>query len=184
MNMYIVEELMKDIDIFHGSTYFFYKNERLYSGPIWDMDLSMGNVSMANGAADDKYAKYHNISFAGQKQGNGKTGDDTTGNWANVDFYRQLMVTTWFRELVKERYTELIPTIENLYADGGLIDSYVEEFGNAFERNYELGGYSLTSKYFFCEYDKVINSHEESIAHLKDWLERRDAWIRKDLGIG
>ena len=183
VNMYICEELMKDIDIFHGSTYFYYKNERLYSGPIWDMDLSMGNVSLAEGANDAKYAKYHNSIHGLEKHGNGKRNDSTTGNWATVDFYDPLMETRWFRELVKERYTELIPAIENMYADGGMIDGYVEEFGNAFLRNYELGGYSLTTKYFFCEYDSPSADYMDSIRYLKDWLRARDTWLRADLGI-
>ena len=183
VNMYICEELMKDIDIFHGSTYFYYKNERLYSGPIWDMDLSMGNVSFAEGAADSKYAKYHNSIHNLEKLGNGKRNDSTTGNWATVDFYEPLMECRWFRDLVKERYTELIPAIENMYADGGMIDGYVEENGAAFLRNYELGGYSLTEKYFFCEYDSPSADYMENVRYLKDWLRARDTWIREDLGI-
>lgn len=183
VNMYICEELMKDIDIFHGSTYFYYKNERLYSGPIWDMDLSMGNVSFTEGAADSKYAKYHNSIHNLEKLGNGKRNDSTTGNWATVDFYEPLMECRWFRDLVKERYTELIPAIENMYADGGMIDGYVEEYGAAFLRNYELGGYSLTEKYFFCEYDSPSADYMENVRYLKDWLRARDTWIREDLGI-
>jgi len=183
VNMYICEELMKDIDIFHGSTYFYYKNEKLYSGPIWDMDLSMGNVSFAEGAVDSKYAKYHNSIHNLEKYGNGKRNDSTTGNWAAVDFYEPLSEFRWFRDLVKERYTELIPAIENMYADGGMIDSYVEEFGSAFLRNYELGGYSLTDKYFKCEYDNPSADYMDSIRYLKEWLQARDAWIRQDLGI-
>ncbi|MBQ8369688.1 MAG: CotH kinase family protein [Clostridia bacterium] len=183
VNMYICEELMKDIDIFHGSTYFYYKNEKLYSGPIWDMDLSMGNVSFEEGAADSKYAKYHNSIHGLEKYGNGKRNDSTTGNWATVDFYDPLMEARWFRDLVKERYTELIPAIETMYADGGMIDSYIEEFGDAFLRNYELGGYSLTTKYFFCEYDNPSADYMENVQYLKDWLRARDTWIRSDLGI-
>lgn len=183
VNMYICEELMKDIDIFHGSTYFYYKNGRLYSGPIWDMDLSMGNVSMAEGAIDEKYAKYYNLPWNGSKTGNGTVGDSTTGNWATVDFYKPLMENMWFRDLVKERYMELIPLIESLYADGGVIDGYVEEYGDAFLRNYELGGYSLTKKYFSCEYDSPSENYEDSVTYLKEWLRARDAWIREDLKI-
>ncbi len=183
VNMYICEELMKDIDIFHGSTYFYYKNERLYSGPIWDMDLSMGNVSLSEAANDSKYAKYHNTIHNMEKYGNGKRNDSTTGNWATVDFYEPLMEFRWFRDLVKERYTELIPAIENMYADGGMIDGYVEEYGDAFLRNYTEGGYSLTQKYFFCEYDNPTDDYMDSIRYLKEWLRARDAWIRSDLGI-
>ncbi len=183
VNMYICEELMKDIDIFHGSTYFYYKNGRLYSGPIWDMDLSMGNVSKIEAGGDEKYAKYHNYDFGGRRTGNGDKGDDTTGNWATVDFYKPLMENMWFRDLVKERYVELIPTIESMYADGGMIDGYVDEFGGAFLRNYENGGYSLDEKYFNCEYDHPSDSYEDSVEYLKSWLKKRDEWIRADLGL-
>lgn len=183
VNMYICEELMKDIDIYHGSTYFYYKNGLLYSGPMWDMDLSMGNVSERNGALDEKYAKYYNLMWDGKKAGNGKRGDSTTGNWAKVDFYEPLMENMWFRDLVKERYTELIPEIERLYCDGGVIDGYVEEYGGAFRRNYEQGGYSMTAKYFDCEYDRPSKTYEENVEYLKQWLAARDSWIREDLKI-
>ena len=93
------------------------------------------------------------------------------------------MECRWFRDLVKERYTELIPAIENMYVDGGMIDGYVEEYGAAFLRNYELGGYSLTEKYFFCEYDSPSADYMENVRYLKDWLRARDTWIREDLGI-
>lgn len=183
INMYICEELMKDIDIYQSSTYFYYKNELLYSGPIWDMDLSMGNVSVNEGSIDEKYAKYSNLIWNGKKAGNGISGDSTTGNWANVDFYKYLMENMWFRNLVSERYASLIPEIEKLYKDGGVIDSYVEEYGDAFRRNYENGKYSMTDKYFSCEYDEPYETYEENVEYLKDWLNRRDLWIRKDMGI-
>ncbi len=183
VNMYICEELMKDIDIYHGSTYFYYKNDKLYSGPIWDMDLSMGNVAISESAGDEKYAKYHNLDFDGHKTGNGVKGDDTTGNWATVDFYKPLIENMWFRDLVKARYEELIPVIESMYEDGGMIDGYVDGFGGAFLRNYEEDGYSLTDKYFNCEYDHPFGTYEENVEYLKDWLRSRDAWIREDLGI-
>lgn len=183
VNMYICEELMKDIDIYHGSTYFYYKNGLLYSGPIWDMDLSMGNVSQITGTLDEKYAKYYNLMWNGEKAGSGTRGDSTTGNWAKIDFYEPLMENMWFRDLVKERYKELIPEIERLYSDGGVIDGYIEEWGGAFRRNYENGGYSMTVKYFDCEYDHPYETYEENVEYLKQWLAARDSWIREDLKI-
>ena len=93
------------------------------------------------------------------------------------------MENMWFRDLVKERYTELIPEIERLYCDGGVIDGYVEEYGGAFRRNYEHGGYSMTAKYFDCEYDRPSKTYEENVEYLKQWLAARDSWIREDLKI-
>ena len=183
VNMYICEELMKDIDIYHGSTYFYYKNSRLYSGPIWDMDLSMGNVSMEEGYIEEKYADYSNMYINNRKYGTGVKDDSTTGTWAQVDFYSPLMQAEWFIELVKERYTELIPLIESMYSDGGMIDSYIAEAGTAFERNYALGGYSLTAKYFNCEYDNPSADYMENVKFLKNWLYERDMWLRGYFGI-
>jgi len=181
--MYVCEELMKDIDIFHGSTYFYYKNEKMYSGPIWDMDLSMGNVSYSAGWGDDKYAKYHNMRVNGSMRGNGERNDSTTGTWAHVDFYGYLMKADWFFELAKAKYKELIPAIENMYQDGGMIDSYIEEAGNAFHRNYELGGYNMRIKYFYCEYDEPFSTFEKNVEFLKEWLEARDTWLRGYFGL-
>lgn len=178
VNMYICEELMKDIDIYHGSTYFYYKNSLLYSGPIWDMDLSMGNVSMNTGYSEAKYADYSNMYINNHKYGTGVLNDSTTGIWAQVDFYAPLMKADWFAELVRERYIELIPLIESMYSEGGMIDSYLEEAGASFERNYSLGGYSLTEKYFDCEYDEPYADYMENVEFLKNWLYERDMWLR------
>ncbi len=183
VNMYICEELMKDVDINYGSTYFYYKNERLYSGPMWDMDLSMGNVSVAEGYLEDKYAAYTNMVINGVKFGDGVLNDSTSGVWAQVDFYEPLMKCDWFVSLVRERYVELIPLIENLYVEGGKIDEYISEYGESFLRNYSEGGYSMKWKYMSCEYDTPYPTYEENVEMLREWLRKRDAWFREYLGI-
>lgn len=183
VNMYICEELMKDVDINYGSTYFYYKNDRLYSGPMWDMDLSMGNVSVAEGYLEDKYAAYTNMVINGVKFGDGEVDDSTSGVWAQVDFYEPLMKCDWFVSLVRERYIELIPLIENLYADGGKIDEYIEEYGESFLRNYSEGRYSMRGKYMSCEYDTPYPTYEENVEMLREWLRKRDAWFRDYLEI-
>ena len=44
VDFYIVNELFKDVDFSTSSTRFYLKKGRLYAGPLWDMDLSSGNV--------------------------------------------------------------------------------------------------------------------------------------------
>jgi len=183
VGMYICEELLKDIDIFYGSTYFYYKDGLFYSGPIWDMDISMGNVSASYSSAEEKYAKYHNLKFGGHQVGNGTPGDSTTGNWATVDFYEFLCEHDWFMDLVREKYTELIPEIENIYSEGGRIDQLIEEFGASFKRNYEECGYVINRRYSSFENDHPLMTYGENVEYLKDWLQKRDEWMRAYLGI-
>ncbi|MBO7737705.1 MAG: CotH kinase family protein, partial [Clostridia bacterium] len=58
VSAYVVHELLKDCDMVTGSTYFYRKDGILYAGPIWDMDLSTGNVSRYY--FQDKYHIYNN----------------------------------------------------------------------------------------------------------------------------
>ncbi len=42
---YFLNEFIKNQDFGYSSVFFFYKNGRLYAGPPWDYDLSLGNVN-------------------------------------------------------------------------------------------------------------------------------------------
>lgn len=179
--MYVTEELFKDCDICHGSTYHYIKDGRIYAGPIWDMDLSMGNVS--HWYDQEKYRIYNNMSdYRGRSLGLGND-DSATGLWAQLDWYRPLMQCSFFRVLVHEKYVSLLDDIENIYREGGLIDQYLREFGASFKRNYAECGWSLTTTYCPYELERPFPTFGENVEYLRDWLRRRDTWLRGYFGI-
>ncbi len=186
VSFYICEELLKDIDLWHGSTYFYIKGGKIYSGPMWDMDLSMGNVSRETGIYTDggeKYRIYWNLSnWRGQSFGDGSD-DSTSGFWAQVDWYGPLMQCEEFAARVRAKYAELQPAIRDLYEDGGYIDRLMEECRTAALRDYTDYGTRLDMKYFSCEYDVFFSDYDESVQYLKDWLRARNEWLCGAFGI-
>lgn len=176
VSAYLIHELLKDCDIVTGSTYFYRKNGVLYAGPIWDMDLSMGNVS--HYFDQDKYRIYNNV------QGFGDNGNDSaTGIWAQQEWFASLMERDFFADAVKEKYAALTDEIEELYTADGYIDTLCRTYGASFARNYTDAGWRVDIPYSDYEDETPCPAFEENIADLKNWLSRRDTYLRDYFGI-
>ena len=173
--MYIVHELLKDCDLTYGSTYICCKNGVLYFGPVWDMDLSAGNVSKRH--PEEKYYIYNNIRSFGDG-----SGDSASGLWARQEWLEKLCECKFFADEVRRRYASLAPVIEDLYADGGYIDSLVSLHGAAFERNYRDAGWDIRSHASAYESQTDYRSFGQAIKELKEWLERRHGYLKTALG--
>jgi len=161
---YIVQELFKNVDYFQSSTRFYVKDNKLYEGPVWDFDLSMGNCSKSY------YPAYNNV--------------DTSGNSYegiyNVTLYnKQLFAYEEFRNLVCELYEKLQPLIINLYRDNELgqcmIDRLLDVYGNDIDRNNTL--WTTTAVFNIYEHNPVDGTYEGEIKYLKNWLEERNKWL-------
>lgn len=169
INFYIVSEYFKVQDIDYSSTRFFIKDGVLYAGPLWDYDLSSGNVSVSYyGTADQSPEGYRA---------------------KNMKWFKALMSNYDFLSLVRARYTELIPTIQSLYeGDGNAIDTFLDEMGASAALNYtsadeggagwsigtkdQADGYSYANTYSF-------SSYSESVEQLRDWLKARCEYLRE-----
>ena len=60
VNAYIAQEMTKHIDFGQFSDRYFVRNGKLYAGPLWDLDLAMGNVSEKR-SFDPQYSLYYNL---------------------------------------------------------------------------------------------------------------------------
>lgn len=176
VSAYIIHELLKDCDMVTGSTYFYRKGGVLYAGPIWDMDLSTGNVS--HYYFQDKYHIYNNADGYGDK-----SWDSASGIWAQQEWYASLMKCAFFSDAVKEKYASLSDNIASLYADGGYIDTLCETYEKTFARNYNEAGWSVSHPYCDFEDESPESTFEGNVQVLKEWLSRRDAYLRKYLEI-
>lgn len=91
VDSYLVEELFKNLDAGWDSFYFHYDatvaGEKLHFGPIWDFDLTGGNVNEETNC--DKYEGLH----AGTMESNA--------------WFAELLKYSWFRNLVAQRWDEL-----------------------------------------------------------------------------
>lgn len=169
VNFYIHSEITKSIDVYDFSTKYFLKDGILYAGPIWDYDLSMGNVSHT--CAEEKYYIYCNN--PGYGSGSGDTAD---GEWMDNYWLHELLQDPEFKALVLARFEEVYPLLENLYQDNelgqNLIDWLMDNYGTSFRRNYEEAGWDITVQYSSLAKNEQL-PYEEEVEWLREWLRRR-----------
>ena len=123
VNFYIVNELFKNVDFNFSSTRFYIKNDKIYAGPMWDLDLSSGNCKSSY------YTSYYvdGVSWKGYY-------------CQSMNWYKQLIKNETFYNKVKARYKELQYDVQNLYRTDSTaeisINHLVNTYGNSFARNY------------------------------------------------
>lgn len=195
VDFYITSEYFMTKDIGFSSTRFYIKNGKLYAGPLWDLDLSSGNIDeheSAQGFRSQNAFKWFEVLMK------------------NKNFYNKVVA----------RYKELLPKIKSLYADNGEVDTVVSEIAKSVKTNYENAynykrattddernvgwGYSWlygingsldgTGGKTFTEAElKSVGSYgsgvmhdtyEEYITEYKTWLKNRNKWLMSQFNIG
>lgn len=160
---YLIEEIFDSYDANFQSQYFYcYEtnaDSRIYAGPIWDYDASLGNPSVW--ALNSPRGL-----FAWRPEA--MTGYATP--WLHSLYEKDV-----FREALKEEYrTVFLPLLEN-----GLnrtIREYAQTLGPAFERNRIR--WAVESEGVQAEAEAIITYMEERISFLSEfWLEEKDFCI-------
>lgn len=170
VNFYIVSELFKNQDVAYSSTRVFISNDKIGMGPLWDFDLSSGNVSVEYYGKEDQSA----------------TGYQAT----DMKWFEKLMANDTFKSKVVSRFNELLPTIKNLYTgDGNLLDTITTEIAASIARNYETvanggAGWSVSEKdpadgYSYAN-TASFATYSESIEFLRAWLTDRVAFLETE----
>ena len=181
VDYYITAELFMIKDIKFSSTRFYIKDNKLYAGPLWDLDLSSGNMS------DNKSYK----GFYAQK----------------LLWFKYLMKNDMFRKKVKERYKEIKPLIKNIYKEDGNIDTTYKLIKDSAKCNYEkaynkvrgeegwgydiiygvLGFYdgesakNLGPEDFVFGSNEAYDNYKDYVDEFKEWMKNRDKWLSKNL---
>lgn len=188
VDFYIVNEYFKSVDVAITSTFFYIEDGLIHGGPLWDYDLSSGNANSGY------YKGYNNV--------------NTTGNsWEGIYaaqysgvciWFNKLINCTEFMNLVKERYIELYPYIENLYTDNdcdgdgdidrNYIDTLVERYEGTLHRNYTDAGWSMTYPYSIViennPYERYPDStYKENLEYFRRWLKNRNDWLMSYWGL-
>ncbi|MBQ8382570.1 MAG: CotH kinase family protein [Clostridia bacterium] len=167
VNAYIVEELTKNRDAGWDSFYL-YRNAggKLTFGPVWDFDMSSGNVK-----ADASSVCHNTFSYPdGLYAGNTAAADDRQQNL----WFMTLAEYDWFWEMVKTRWQEVSPTLAALPA---LLRQTGELYQDAFERNFER--WDILHEKLSTEATVILtmDSCGEQIAYLADWYRQRIEWL-------
>lgn len=188
VNFFIFHELIKDVDFGEFSTRYYIKDGKLYAGPPWDVDLSMGNVSQFYSEA--KYDRYHNKPAVGTLPGYGtQSGDSTEALWVLNNYYQLLVQDTYFRDRVRARWQEMKSVTDNLVMDNelgtSLMDRYLELYGEDLRTNYSADGanWQIAIQEGAYADQSVGLTYEENVEELRTWLEKRIAWLDTQFGV-
>lgn len=172
VDFYIVNELFKNKDFSYSSTRFYIKDNKLYAGPLWDLDLSSGNV----------------------KDENGWTATESPLYCQDMPWFKALMKNETFAEAVAQRFAEVKEEAVALYSgDNNKIDALVGENGEIIasaRRNYAAtedggAGWSETAADPSDGYSNASSgkNFEESVEWLRTWLGQRTDYLSR-LWIG
>ncbi|MGL4850621.1 MAG: CotH kinase family protein [Clostridium sp.] len=184
VNYYIINEFFNNVDAGRYSTYF-YKNYKgkMYAGPIWDFNISMGN-------------NYYNGTYY-----------DPTGFFMQTkSIYNRLLMSKSFDAKVIARYRELRKTyLSDGYLDN-LIDEQVKYLGPAIQNNFErwpiflcnqatmfdnegssivpyekntkeLEAYMKSHPYMLVPTTGKPDTYDGEIKALKNYIKQRGAWM-------
>lgn len=163
VDTYIVEEMVKNIDVGWDSFYF-YKDAggKLFFGPIWDFDLAMGN-------ANEGTETYSELLAAQDKM-------DQSNPW-----YSTLMSHDWFRALVAERWkSEEVQNIINGLPK--LITDTAKANYKSLCRNFEtwdIFGQTINRE---SPYVTSLKNYDEHYQYLTQWVEKRIDWLNNFIG--
>ena len=166
----VFAEFMKSVDMGFSSEYFYYKGGLLYAGPVWDYDLSAGNVNSSY------YTHYSNLAT---------TGDSAEGFWIDEQgkLLKELMDCSGFEQMVWDRYRseEVQKILTGIYEEGGFIDETVKAYAESFDNNYSDGVWE-EGKQYFAYAGTPLPTFEENVDYLKQWYKRRNEWLLENFG--
>ncbi len=159
VDMYILQEYVKNIDAGWGSFYFYCEagESLLYFCPPWDFDHSAGNdVRLDDGGYEGLYV-----------------GDATSEAIQRNEWYQMLMQYDWFQDLVRERWNEK----KEVFLEGITeIDAIATNSSAQFDANY-LSWYDESLALDTSDWAYAGDCYQEDVAYLVDWYENRYLWL-------
>lgn len=154
---YLLNEFVKDVDFDYSSVFFYYKNGKLYAGPAWDYDLSMGNEEVTASAG---YAAANRT-------------DDLYCDKKHL--YQWLCNHDWFFDAVYREYHAHSAFLDSVGTEGGLSDTLYRDHQAPIDRNY------TEARWRFTNYNlnrKPDNNYPDNLTYLKTWCSERAAWLK------
>lgn len=156
IDFYLVNELTKNRDAFAYSTHLHrFRNGKLKYGPVWDFDMSSGNVEETLPASDPMGWQLGRMEFDGN--------------------LRELVQIPEFAAHLKTRWQHLLARFpETLH----FIDSSAEVMEEPQARNFQK--WDILDKYVWPN-PVVTGSYAGEIDYLKEWLDQRTTWVSQQL---
>ena len=162
---YIVQELFGNIDVGNFSFYMYKpKGDKLYCGPLWDFDLSVGNVNYGYGN------EYSWTPEADLNANDGKMLAENDNTW-----FRRLLRNEEFEAIVKQKLIDYDETIQYVIslADPDNPNGYYQQYQYSMERNFLR--WDILGEYVWPNNKAVysITTVRESFIYVRNWLSDR-----------
>ncbi len=158
---FIINELFRNIDAGHYSTYFYRDLKGKLTPVVWDFNNSVDN--------------YQELSFS-----------ESGYSMTQSIFYERLLKDEDFTNGLIRRYVELRKNKLNEDRINRYIDDTVNFLGNSIERNntrwqdmYDLSQYDTRN--YLHRVERNVENHEEAITQLKGYLEKRGEWLDNNI---
>ena len=165
---YIIDELFANPDSGWTSCYYYKdKDGKLFKGPVWDFDLSLGNFNY--GIGNDDECNPNNGLYANK-----------VNSW-----YKRLLNKVEFVNIVKEKlqsYSDIIDGVAEL-ANTSKDSSLYRLYKNALERNFER--WDIMGENVWPEPTSIssIDTLEGHFDYVYNWLNARYAYICEQYSI-
>ena len=149
VDWFLISEITKNVDSMFFSSMFLnvMPGEKIKMGPLWDFDLSFGNVDYADSRyAEGWWVKYH-------------------------PWYERLFQDPAFVEKVKTRFTYFRSNQDFIL---NKIDTYAEQLKWAQQENNDK--WQIIGQYVWPN-PVVFDTYQEEVGHMKDWYVNRMNWL-------
>jgi len=162
----IISELSKNVDGYRLST-FLYKdsdenNGKLHMGPVWDYNLSFGNVDFCQSSKISGWVLE----------------EDTPCRGSIPKYWYDLLKNDTFRSKLIIRWGELrqnVLSFDNIFNH---IDSVSQHINVAQNRNFEL--WDILDSYVWPNYQMGF-TYQDEVSFLKHWIYNRINWIDNNI---
>ncbi|MDC0204689.1 CotH kinase family protein, partial [Flavobacteriales bacterium] len=164
IDLYIINELSRNIDGYRLSTYMYKDRDdnggKLIMGPFWDYNLAFGNSENCSGGIT--------------------SGWEVSGNCAinNVFWFERLLEDDNYHEKLKSRWEYLRERSFHQDSLFSFIDSIALYLNDAQQRNFQqwpiLGTYVWPNYY-------VGNTYQDELNFFKTWISDRLIWIDNNI---
>ncbi len=163
---HLLTELLKEIDGFRLSTYFYKdRDDKIVCGPLWDFNLSLGNAEYNDGWNPQGW--YHEQIDTSQYL---------------YGWYNRLFADSTFAKAYKDRWWYLRQNVLSQQNINALMQHYTSELAEAQARNFArwdiLGYYVWPNPPGYEE----RNTHIKEVHWMINWINARLAWMDQQLG--
>ena len=160
----IIHDLFKNQDTFQASC-FMYKDrgKKLCMGPVWDFNHAMGDFSLYGFDNPEGWFLTYRHS-------------DDSRAWSERLFQDPVFVGRYIERWFELREDELSDAVI-----GAMIDAHAYVLRTAQARNFlrwRVLGQAVWPPYYLGPYP---DSHQEAVAHLKDWIRTRAVWMDRNI---